>query len=96
MNVLEYDVGEALAHNRRPAMTIWSTQEVHDAVMAVLPLHAPAANCTHALIEVGHVDRGTTAALMRRSAIGVWEIDRLYTAEHSLPGEIGVLIIGLW
>jgi hypothetical protein len=77
-------------------VSIWSTQEVHDAATKVLALHLAAKTAQHALVEVGGRSTGTAAALMTKSLVGVWEIERLYTADHTIPGEIGVVIVGVW
>jgi hypothetical protein len=75
-------------------VSIWHTQEVHDAATKVLSLHTGAATATHALVEVSMAGFGTTAALMRRN--GDWQIERLYTADHEMPGAVGVLVKGVW
>jgi hypothetical protein len=93
VNRLEHDIGEAM---RRPSVSIWSNQEVHDAAVRVLTAHPPARSARHALVEVGGRDTGTAAALMIKSLVGAWEIERLYTADHTIPGEIGVVIVGVW
>jgi len=76
-------------------MSIWKTQEVHDASVRVLLLHPGAKTATHALIDVTIVGFGTTGALMIW-ADGEWRIDRLYQAAHELPGAVGVVVIGIW
>jgi len=77
-------------------VSIWSTQEVHDAAVRVLAAHPPAHQARHALVEVGGRTTGTAAALMMKTLVGSWEIERLYTADHTIPGEIGVVIVGVW
>lgn len=77
-------------------MSIWSTQEVHDSAIRALASHLPARAARHALVEVGGRDTGTAAALMMKSLVGAWEIERLYHADHTIPGEIGVVIVGVW
>jgi len=97
VNSLEYDIGEAMrGARRRVSVSIWATQEVHDAAVRVLATHIPARIARHALVEVGGRDTGTSAALMHKSLVGAWEIERLYTADHVIPGEIGVVIVGVW
>jgi len=75
-------------------MSIWHTQEVHDAATRVLALHPGADAATCALVEVTILEV-TTAALLAKHA-GAWEIVRLYTVEAQLPGEVGVAVIGVW
>jgi hypothetical protein len=93
LNRLEHDIGEAM---RGAGVSIWSNQEVHDAAVRVLTAHPPAKLARHAFIEVGGRDTGTAAALMGKSSVGAWEVERLYTADHTIPGEIGVVIVGVW
>jgi len=76
-------------------MSIWKTQEVHDAACRVLGLHTAAGTATHALVEVLIPGFGTTAALMQKDH-ELWTIQRLYTAEHELPGAVAVIVVGLW
>jgi len=76
-------------------MSIWKTNEVNDAAVRVLLLHPAAKTATHALIDVTIVGFGTTGALMTWQG-GAWRIDRLYGAEHELPGAVGVVVVGIW
>ncbi len=76
-------------------MSIWHTQEVHDAATKVLELSKAAKTARHALVEVSIGGFGTTAALMQRDQ-GTWSIGRLYTADHEIPGAVGVIVVGLW
>jgi hypothetical protein len=75
-------------------VSIWHTQEVHDAATRVLLLHHAAKTATHALVEVYIAGFGTTAALMKKN--GDWQIDRLYTADREMPGAVGVVVVGIW
>jgi hypothetical protein len=80
-------------------VSIWHTQEVHDAATRVLALHPGAPAATHALVEVtiaAQRPAHTAAALMARDAAGVWTIARLYTADHEIPGAVVVCVVGLW
>lgn len=76
-------------------MSIWKTQEVHDAACRVLDLAPTAKAATHALVEVAVPGFGTTAALMQRQGPD-WTIARLYTADHVIPGTAAVVVVGLW
>ena len=76
-------------------MSIWKTQAVNDAAVRVLLLHPEATTATHALIDVTIVGFGTTGGLMIWES-GEWRIDRLYAAEHELPGAVGVVVVGIW
>ncbi len=76
-------------------MSIWQTQEVHDAATRVLELHKAAKTARKALVEVSIGGFGTTAALMQKDQ-GTWQIERLYHAEHEIPGAVGVVVVGLW
>lgn len=84
-------------------VSIWHTQAVHDAATIVLALHPGIGPASHALVEVTlpALDAAagqlrTAAALMVRSAVGVWEVRRLYTADHEIPGAVAVVVIGVW
>ena len=76
-------------------MSIWKTQEVHDAATRVLELAPTAKEATHALVEVAVPGFGTTAALMQKEG-AAWRIVRLYTAEHEIPGAAAVVVVGVW
>jgi hypothetical protein len=78
-------------------MSIWLTQQVHEAACKVLALyvHVTAAVATHAFVDVSIRGQGTTGALMVLED-GEWRIDRLYMAEHPLPGAVGVVVWGTW
>jgi hypothetical protein len=77
-------------------VSIWHTQEIHDVATAALRLHAAARTATAALVEVSIVGFGTSAALLLRKTEGEWTIDRLYTADHVLPGAVAVVVVGVW
>ena len=76
-------------------VTIWHTQHVHDVARAVLALHPAAAHARHALVDVSILGAGTTGALMML-VDGEWTIARLYIADHYVPGDVGVVIVGVW
>jgi len=76
-------------------VSIWKTQEVHDAATRVLDLAPAAKDATHALVEVAVPGFGTTAALMQREG-AAWAIARLYTADHVIPGTAAVVVVGVW
>ncbi len=78
-------------------MSIWHTQRVHEAAVKVLALHVHVAEveAMHAFVDVSIRGEGTSGALMVFEN-GEWRIDRLYTAEHVLPGAVGVVVWGVW
>ena len=77
-------------------MSIWTTQEVHDAAVAALKIDRVRAQTgTAAFVEVHIHGHGTMAALMRRVE-EQWTIDRLYTPEHEIPGAVAVVVVGVW
>ena len=79
-------------------MSIWHTQAVYDVAVGALAGYPGADAATHALVEVRvATDRPpyTTAALLTRSATN-WDVTRLYTADHEIPGAVAVVVIGVW
>jgi hypothetical protein len=81
---------------RGEPMSIFETQEIHDAVTAVLRIHPAWTEKHFALVEVSTLGVGTKAALMRRSDRIPWEIVTIYTADHYTPGTAGVIVLGVW
>ena len=78
-------------------VSIFETQAIFDAVTAVLDaLHPDARTRTRALVEVSTLGVGTKAALMRRRPPGAWELEAIYSADHYTPGDVGVIVKGVW
>lgn len=76
-------------------MSIWATTQVHNAARAVLALHPAAVRARHAFVDFSILGEGTTGALMEQ-VDGEWAIVRLYTADHYVPGDVGVVVVGVW
>jgi hypothetical protein len=78
-------------------MGIFQTQAIHNAVTAVLRMHPLAQLKHYAFVEISTFGVETKAALMTRPhESDEWQIETIYTADHYIPGDVGVRIKGLW
>jgi len=74
---------------------IWATQQLHNAAVHALALHPATRRKTdHALVAISNTT--SSKAVLMRKAAGAWEIERIYTADHFIPGTVGVLVLGVW
>lgn len=80
-------------------MSIWHTQAVYDVAVGALADDPRAPAAQQAFVEVRLAsDRPphTAGVLLVKSAVGTWDVGRLYTADHEIPGAVAVVVIGVW
>lgn len=76
---------------------IIETQEIHNAVIAVLIALAPDQRTrTAALVKVVTLESSKAALMHRRSPAEEWQIEEIYTCDHHRPWAVGVYLLGAW
>lgn len=76
---------------------IYATQMLHNAAVEALAQHPRARRRSdrRALVTISTLGDGTKAVLMKKTR-GAWQIEDIYTADHSTPGAVGVDVLGVW
>lgn len=76
---------------------IYATQMLNNAAVHALALHPGAAHPrkTRALVTISVDGQGTKAVTMLKTC-DEWAIENIYTADHYLPGAVGVVVLGVW